>query len=382
MNAARRTSTFRVATAMLGTIIGAGVFGLPAALKDNGILAGSLIFWAMALVVLATHLLYADVIIRTPTMMMHRLPGQVKRLLGNGFATVAFLSHPMQIIGSCFAYLILGGEFLAVLASLAGFSAATLVWQVVFWAAGAVAVFLGLRFIAKLEAPMAWLLVGLLLISTAFFLNGADGSRFVVSHWTNILAPLGVFLFALSGMPAVPEVVALADLDPVRSRLGIAIGSLAAALLMWLFAVFALAKLGNAITSNPADLVKAFPPSLMWLIPAAGFLSVGSCFMILMQDLKSMLRFDAHLAKPVAWALALLSPLMLLFIIPRDFLAAVSVVGSIFGSINGILIAFMAIKIRQKDRGHILVRYGIPGVVAGVFLVVLIWRMLSIGNIF
>jgi len=363
---------------MLGTIIGAGVFGLPAAMKANGILVGSLVFWAMALVVLATHLLYAEAIIRAPQKQDMRLPGHVRRVLGNGFSVIAFVSHPLQIIGASFAYLILGGEFLAVIATSLGIIAPTLVWQIVFWFAGAVAVFLGLKFITKVEGKMAWLLVVLLLISMFFFMNGADGHQFLVGNWGNILSPLGVFLFAMSGMPAVPEVVAFAERDPVRSRLGITIGILAAGFLMWLFAVFALAKLGDTVTSNPADLVKAFPAQAMWLIPVAGFLAVGSCFMVVMQDLKSMLRFDAHLPKRIAWGLALLSPFVLLFLIPRDFLSTIGLVGSVFGSINGILVALLIIRIRQNDKGPFLVKYGLPCVTAAAFLTVFIWRMMSL----
>jgi tyrosine-specific transport protein len=378
MKSAQRTSTLRIAIAMLGTIIGAGVFGLPAALKQNGILAGSVIYWLMALVILAMHLLYADVIIRSLSTAEHRLPGQAKRLLGRGAATIAFISHPLQILGASFAYLILGGEFLSVLAGLVGLHAPTLVWQIVFWIGGAISVFLGLRFIAKLEAPMAWLLVTLLCVSTVFFVRGADGSRFLVANWTNVLAPLGVFLFALSGLPVVPEVVALAGRDPVRSRLGIAIGTLGAAFLMWVFAVFALAKLGDAVTSNPADLVKAFPPYAMWMIPAAGFLAVSSCFMVVTQDLKSMLRYDAHVPKQIAWASALLVPFAMLFFVPRDFLTTVGFVGSIFGSINGLLVTALAFKLRAQDKGSAFVRFGLPCVAAAVFLTVFIWRILSL----
>lgn len=361
---------------MLGTIIGAGVFAVPLAMKGPGILLGSIVFWTIALVMLATHLLYAEVILSEKQMTASRMPGQAKRVLGPWAEWVAYISHPLQIIGACLAYVILGGEFLSVLAGSIGLPAQPILWQILFWCGGAITVFVGLKFVVKVESYTVWALIVLLLIAVGFFVSGADGRLFLEAHWAEVLSPLGIFLFALSGWPVVTEVVSLCQRDPLRSRLAVTIGTLSAALLTWLFGVFGFAALGDRLTTDPVAIMHAFPSILFWVIPAVGFFSVASAFLSMMEDLKATLHLDAKLPKLPSWALALVGPLALLFLVTRDFLGTVSLVGTVFGGMNGFLIAAMALRVRARERQRGWIRFILPSGLVGLFLGVLIWRMM------
>jgi amino acid permease len=71
---------------MGGTIIGAGVFAVPAAMRQSGILRGTIAFWVVALAILSIHLIYSEVVLRNKTLGRERFPGQVRALLGSGLA--------------------------------------------------------------------------------------------------------------------------------------------------------------------------------------------------------------------------------------------------------------------------------------------------------
>lgn len=355
---------------MLGTIIGAGVFAIPYAMKTMGLFAGSFVYWGIALVVLATHLLYAEVILQDASLRRMRLPGHVRKILGEWPGHLALVSHPLNNVGACLAYLILGGEFLAQLASAIGLPDALLSWQLIFWLGGAVVVFFGLTFVVRIEAFLTWGLIGLLLLSVLFFLPQTDVALFVQSHWQTMFVPLGVLLFALSAFNVVPEVVDICNRNRRKTLLAITVGSCGAAVLSWLFGIFGYAAFGDALSRSPAMLARAFPASFFWLLPTLGFLAVATSFITITQDLRAMIYLELRQSTVIAWMIALGAPLALLLTIQRDFLVTVDFVGSIFGAVNGMLIALMAFKRFRRTRM-------IAIVCAAVFFLTFLWRIFS-----
>ncbi len=366
----------RATLLMLGTIIGAGTFALPAAMSQTGVAAGTVAFWIAALAILVIHLLYADIILANTSAASHRLPAQAGASLGPWGRRIAYLSHPAQIIGACLAYLILGGEFLNQLATQAGFGDGALWWQLAFWAGGAATVFVGLKFVARVEAALTWTLGVLLVIATALYVPHLQHTAIVTAHWTPALDNAGVFLFAIFGWAVIPEVASVMGRRQRETRLAVALGTLGAALLIWFFGAFAAAALGA--NAGPEQLGSLFPPMLAWLLPALGFLAVATSFITLIQDLKAMLHLDAHLSKPVAWAIALGSPLFLLFVTARNFLDTVSFVGGVVTGFNAILIAIMAHRVLRKRRlSNIWWRSIAPALSVLAFGAILIRRVLE-----
>jgi len=374
-------SFVKATLAMLGTVIGAGMFALPAAFHAMGILTGSIVFWLVAIAVLATHLLYVEVILKNATIGTHRLPVQAGLLLGPWARRLAYLTHSAQVVGADIAYIILGGEFLSVLAQAIGVHAPLVVWQILFWAGGAATVFIGLRWVATIESKTAWILLGLILLSVFFFARVADGGFVLTMHWIAVPSTIGVFLFALFGWEIVPEVALLLDGDPAKTRLAVAIGSFTAAFSMWLFGVLAYAAIGDTLGTDVGQLASGFPAALFWLLPAVGFFAVVNPFLTLTQSLKTMLRVDAGLSKTWAWVVALGLPLTLFFATSRDFLHTVSFLGAVVASTNGILICAMAYVAFRTSRGRVWVWYvATPLICATLFVLVLIRRLaLSMG---
>ncbi len=360
---------------MLGTIVGAGVYALPAMFKLTGIFAGSVVFWFLACIVLATHLLYADIALRRGEISGRKFPGHAEILLGPWAGYLARIVHPLLLAGVCFAYLLLGGDFLATLSRHVGGPGSVLLWQTLFWITGAFVVFFGLKFVARVESWLTSAFIVVFFFVLSLFVMNAKVSLFATANWNHIFVPFGTFLFSLSAHSVVPDVVLICGRNRKRSLMAVTIGSFGAALLIWLFGVLGYAAVGPTLSTNPSDVVRAFPASLFWLLPAVGSLSVAISFMALMQDLRDELHVEFHLSKVVSWIVALGSPLILLFVTVRNFLATVSFIGGIFGAIIGILISLMALKAHKKVSPIV---QSISWFCAAIFFLAFVWSILTV----
>lgn len=367
----------RATLAMIGTIIGAGIFALPMAMKTAGILAGSIIYWLIVLVILFAHLMYADLILNLPDMRKKRLPGYAEVSLGTWAKYYAYLAHALHTVSACLAYLILAGEFLALLARWLHVYDDVFTWQIIFWLFGAITIFFGLKYVAKIESWLTWGLIAAIILAIFFYVIKADGTLFIETDWLHGIRPIGVFLFSIFGLLVIPEIADICNHDKYKTRLAIGIGTLTSAFVMWLFAVFAYAAMGRDYASH-TQLAFGLPESFFWLIPLVGFLAVATSFLTLTQDFKAMLFLDAKLPKKLAWIIALGSPLLLFLFTTRDFLTTVEFSGFVFSGANGFLVAIMVFAVRDKlyKESNIWRKVVIPCVVASVFLSAVIWRIL------
>lgn len=334
---------------LLGTIIGAGIFGVPAMIGAWGVIPSTIAFAVLTTIVLSAHVLYAEALIvnRKHT----RVAGQAEYWLGKRSATVAGVIQTLQIFGSNLAYIILGGEFIAVLAKMLGYGAPTLFWQVAFWMTGAIVVLYGLKLVARVESYLVWLLVAVIVLLVSVFSTYVDFSIIwdIPSTWT--FEPYGVILFALLGTTSIPEVVDVVNHRRKDTIISVIRGTLTAAILTYAFGVTAWLASSGSLGRDPADIVAYLPPVLAFVVPLFGFLAVMTSFMSSALDLRNMFHMDYHFTNLVSWIVALGVPITLLFLTSRDFLATIGLVGSMFGAALAIFVSFMgraALRRRPK----------------------------------
>ncbi|MEO5927504.1 MAG: aromatic amino acid transport family protein [Patescibacteria group bacterium] len=333
--------------ALVGTIIGAGVFGVPLVFARMGIVMGSIVFWGAALLMMTAHLLFIEVIARDHA--RRRLPGYVGRVLGKSVGWVAVASHAFHLTGVNLAYLILGGQFLAVLLAPLSPGMTVLSWQIVFWVMGAISAFAGLRLIAKIEAVITWIFLTVLLIITmaAFVQSSVMPSlELGTFSWQGI----GVFLFALSGVTIIPEVHELTNKRIRITRAIVMAASFATAMLIWLFGIgISMAANGRDLSSVTA-IASVLPPSVAWLVPVFGLFAVASSFFITSYDLRAMYRYDLKLSVTLTWILAAGIPLGLLLFTTRDFFATIDIVGGVFNGFSIVLVSIAAWAVMRREK--------------------------------
>lgn len=369
-----RPSPLPAFLALIGTIIGAGVFGVPLVFSHMGVVLGSLLFLGVALLMLSAHLLFVELIARDHS--RRRLPGYVGRVLGKRAEWVAIGSHAFHLTGVNLVYLILGGEFLASLfsASLPGVS--ILQWQIMFWVAGAILAFAGLRLLAKVEAAITWVFLTVLLIVTAAAFvqtSSLPSMGLGIFSWTGI----GVFLFAVSGLTIIPEIHEIAGKHIRLTRIIVTAASLTTAFLIWMFGLAISFAANGRDLSSVAAVASVLPVSVAWLVPVFGLLSVSSSFYITNYDLRAMYLYDLKLSKPLSWVFGIGIPLVLLLATTRDFFSTIDIVGGIFNALNVVLVACAAwvVMRREKNGPAFWWRALMPFVVMALFGFIILQRL-------
>lgn len=372
----RARSIVMAALAMVGTIIGAGIFGLPAAFAAVGFWPGTLLFWVLAIATTITHVLFAGLLLNEHRRM--RLTGLVDRHLDPFFHVVAQITYPLQIVASVFAYLILGGEFLSVLTRAIGIQAPVGVWQLLFWILGGVTVLFGLKMVAKINSVATSAKMAALLLAVVVAWPLVEFGYTRLGGWTDWFLPFGIFLYALSGLSAVGETVEITRRNKNDALWAVGIGTLVSALLSWLFGVaIYLAARGYPLRTIP-EVISVLPSGWALLIPFLGLLSVLTAYLGMAEDLKETLDLDFKLDAKQATIIALGLPALMLLAFSRDFLGTIGFIGSVFVGINGLMICAMAFKSFEKERRASTRLVGLFTIVilAGIYLFGLFQRIL------
>lgn len=324
-------SWLKATLTLTGTIIGAGIFALPQAFAEIGLWKSSFIFWGIALLVCLTHLMLVD--IQLASRQKLRLVGAVHRWLGKRVFFFTAISYPCQLIGASLAYILLGASFLQILfAPFAVLSFSAVFWQVLFWGGGALTVMAGLGILAKVESWATWFLIGALLLGS-FLVWGSGGALMVSSSWGQAIGLFGLCLFSLGGIAGMGEVVEIAERNRRRAYLATVAGTLTAAFISWIFAVsFA----GDGDRSGAV---------LTWILAFAGLLAVATSFVVIVKDLESTFRLDLDVTPRHSLIYALAIPLTLAFVTTVNVRGVIDAVGTIFGGVNGILVALTASRV-------------------------------------
>ena len=368
----------RATLTMIGTIVGAGIFGIPAMFEKTGVFVGSVVFWIVTAVILATHLLFVELVVRDPE--RRRFPGYVGKILGPWTKRFSAVVYLLGSSGANFAYVVLGGLFLSQIASAFGIGIGDVVWQILFWAGGALIVLAALRVVAKIESVLTWLLIAVMLLLIAFAIPQANPLRFVPQHWDLAFVPLGTFIFALFGMMAVPEVHEIAGRRADRTRWAVAIGTIASGILTWLFGVFVFAAVSPGFASDFGAMAHIISmPLLRFILPLIGLLAVITSFITSAFDLQAMIRLDLGQRAWVGRLVTFGIPLVLLFLTARDFLQTIDIVGALFTACDGVIVCIAAAVVMRRDRRRPSVWWTVvtPATAVAAFLVAMVQRLLA-----
>lgn len=337
--------TRKIALVLLGTIIGAGIFALPAMFRALGLWKASGVFFGISLMVWATHLLLADVVLSDTT--RRRLAGYAAKRLGPLWRWIAHITYPLNILGTHVAYLLLGGAFVAFLGSYVHFPMRELTGQVLFWVICFAVSIWGVKVMTAIDTAAVWLLIVSMVVMSGigFWLTRLP---LPIPTSSDVFFPFGIFLFSLSGAPVIGECVELVGRRRRETFWVITIGTLGAAFLSWLFGV-SLAYLSPEAIQRPVDAIRALPVWIAWLIPVIGFLAILTSYITTAQDLRTSFELDFSFTSLEAWVTTICVPMIIVLLVVPSFLQVIGFVGTVFGGINGILIALLGFQVIGSD---------------------------------
>lgn len=323
----------------LGTVIGVGIFGLPYVASKAGFFIVLLYFLILGVVAFFIHFIFGRVALGTEK--IHRLPGYVERYLGSIWKKITFLVVSLGLLGALLAYLIIGGEFLKLFFG-PYFGGQIIFYTLLFFTAGAILIFLGVRSISQVELS---LFVTLFIIFFLFLMKALPAVNFAHLKTLNLNflpLPYGVILFSLWGTAIIPEIKEMLGGDKEKLRKLLLVG-IALSIIVYLVFIFIIFGVTGPFTSKEA--MSGFAETLGDGIIKLGFIfgtiTCFTSFITLGLTLKKVLWYDFGLSPTLAWAITCFLPLLLFFLGLREFIKVIGLTGALMLGVEGIIIVFL-----------------------------------------
>ncbi len=353
-----RRSFFLAVPALVGLTIGAGAFALPSLFARFGIWQASLCFWFLVACVVVVKRLYVDVILAVQT--PHRLPGYVRLTLGQRWGAVAVGTYFFPMYAGQVVYLILGSVFFQSLLAWFGIGVPRRLSMLVIFAFVAAAVWGGLRRVARVDAALVSfnLILFTSVILAAAFRGPAPTQLIAQPSWE----AFGLVLFALSALAIIPEVVELTGRQSRAAKRAITVGTLLSAVFIWLFAVFMARAGGALLSSQPESLLFALPGWARVVLPLMGLVSIGTAYLTTAEALQGTWRHDYGFRFAPSWLVTLFPSLFFALLIKDGFMLLVTIIGTVCGGVNGVLVGMMRVAIAERKRELFALALGLTAV--------------------
>ena len=319
---------------LLGTIIGAGIFGIPYVIAKSGIIPGFFYLLILGGAFLLIHLFFGEIVLRTKE--KYRLVGYAQKYLGNWGRILITISTILGLTGALLAYIILSGDFLKIIFSFLNLP--SFYFSLMFWAILSYFIFRGIKLIAPAELLMNIVFFFIIFLIFCFALPKLNLQNFSLINFEHIFLPYGVILFSLVGWMAIPIISETFKGLEVKKNLKKVIIS-AILIVVFLYFLFALAVIGVSGKNTTPEVFQGLLPYLGQKIvifgALLGILAIVTSFLILGNYFKNTLFYDYKIPKWISASIACGLPFILFLIGFREFIEVSGFVGTIIGVIEG-----------------------------------------------
>lgn len=358
------------ASMITGTVVGAGILGLPFVFYRTGFLLSCflLMFSIIISLLLMIYISELDFNIKS----VHQVPGLVKHALGKKAGFVQFLAFAIGTYGATTAYTIAVGKILNLLL---GFNSTNIMFY--YFILCSVLIFLGLKAVGKTEFFLSTIVISIILFLSSvisFGVNPVNLSRFSLD---DIMLSYGVILFACLGVNIIPEVNIYLKEDKRRVKLSIITAMIICFSIYFFFSYSFAGAFGANIHDVAIDNLKG---KLLILGSVFACLSMTSAYLSLGLTLKDSFMQDYKVKNDIIATLATTIPSLFIAVLMNPgFVNALSFTGAYVASIEGILIALSIIKHRKKYKMRLVKMNNFPlYMIIIVFSLVLIFKTYSL----
>ncbi len=356
---------FTAVALIVGTIIGAGVFGIPYAIAQSGFYIGLIHLIVLGIFVTLMTLYMGEVVLRTKK--NSQFIGLAEKYLGEKGKWAMFATMIIGIFGAITAYLVGIGSSVAHL-----IGSNPMFYTLLFFMIASPIIYYGLKSISLIGLVLSTLLVIILLGISFFVMPDIQLANLNYMNLSNAMVPYGVILFACLGYSVIPEVGMLLKKQKKKMLPAIV---LATFICMGLYALFSFTVVGayglnvaEIATQSLSGIKNVFGTIVAILAMATGFLALGLV-------MKHVFYMDLKIDKRISWAIVCFIPLSIAFFLSPGFVDALAFTGTYAGGLTGILSCFLVLEARKK--GNRKPEYVVPG---GNFLVY-ISMLIFIGGI-
>jgi tyrosine-specific transport protein len=340
---------------MVGTAIGAGVFGLPYVASKSGFIPALLLVLILGSVTLILNLMYGEVTLRTAN--KGRLVGYCEKYIGdNGKKVAAFITF-FSLYANILAYIILGGVFLNALFS-GYFGGNEFVYSLIIFLLVSGGIYVSLKLVSFMELLMvAFLFVAIIgIIFKGFAFVSVD--NLLSYDFSQSFFPFGVVLFSFGALSAIPELEHIIKEKQRKIKGAIIAGTIIPAVVFILFMGVVVGVTGSNTSQEAlSGLNSVMGDGVVTLGLIFGVLAITTSYLMIGINLKEVFWYDYHLSEKKSWALTCFVPFIVFVLGLRDFITVANIAGSIAGGLVGILV--ITVFYKAKGRGDMKPAYEI-----------------------
>ncbi len=365
-------------TTLVGTIIGAGILGIPYVVAKAGFLVGFILMLVLGIAFIFLNLFAGEVVLRTKE--QHQLTGYAEKYLGMGGKRVMTFTLLFAIYGALTAYLIGEGETLHAIFQWGE----PLYYSLFFFIVGVLIVWKGMKSTGKAELILISLLFLVVIFITFFSYQNLNFGNFTFFDFGKIFLPYGIILFAMAGSPAIPEMQEVLGKDKQLMKKAIVVGTAIPIVLyiVFTFVILGLVGLDQFEMLAPNERIATVALS-MYAHPLLGILanmlailSMFTSFLTLGTALVQVYEYDYALSRLISMLLTFMIPLIIVIFNLTTFIAVLGITGAVAGGLDGILITLMYWK--AKVLGDRTPEYSLPSYkwIGGLLIILFIFGIL------
>lgn len=330
---------YSAVSVLVGTIIGAGILGIPYVVAKSGFLIGIIEIIGIGILMCLVNLMFGEVILRTKG--EHQFVGYAGRYFGKRgrfFSTFIIIA---SIYGALIAYIIGVGKSMGALTGIN-----PLTCSLVFFVIVAILLYFGLNVFSGSEFFVASCLLIVTLLLFIFGINYVDINNFSKITY-DFATPYGVIFFACLGFSAIP--LAKEVLGEKKKILWkVLLIGMSIPIIVYLLFTFLVVGISGSRTTEIATLGLNFHPVLFLLGNLFAILAMFNSFVGLGFALKEMYIYDFGIGRAGSWCLACLVPLIIFLLGVQDFIQVISVSGALAGGLTGVMIVMIFFKAKKK----------------------------------
>ncbi|MEK6952236.1 MAG: aromatic amino acid transport family protein [Nanoarchaeota archaeon] len=338
---------------LIGSIIGAGVLGLPFVFYQSGMWTGILVLILLGITTLTVNLYVGEIALRTKD--VHELTGYCEKYLGKKAKKIMTLAMGVSIIGALVAYLIGVGQALGAI-----FNGNPFFYSIIYFIIMSALIFYGIKSVSNSELILGGIMLTLMILILFFSFNYVKVENLYGFDLWKIFVPYGVILFALIGTSSIPEMRAVLDKNRKELKKSIFLGSLIPILLYGLFAVIILGVTGfNTTEVATIGLGKAIGEHMVLLGNLFAVFSMSTSFLALGLALRWVLQLDYGISGFVSWGVTCITPFLVFLTGIMGFIKAMWFAGAVSGGVEGILLilTFHAAKKKSERKPEYELKY-------------------------
>ncbi|MAG52889.1 MAG: hypothetical protein CMH62_02905 [Nanoarchaeota archaeon] len=363
-----KNEVYKAIAVLVGTIIGAGVLGIPYVVAQAGFLTGLLDIVLLGIVILLINLAVGEVVLRTKG--KHQLTGYAQKYLGGKGRALMTFSMAFGIYGALLAYLIGVGEALGAI-----FSANPFWFSLGFFVMVSSIIYFGIKGVASSELLLSSAVIFLVLLisAVAFFSGRMELSNLTEFSLMKLFIPYGVILFAFIGAASVPEAGEVLVKNKRSLKKAIIIGSLIPLAMYVIFTTAVVGVFGIKITEvATVGLGLVFGKWIVILANLFAVFAMTTSFLALGLALREMYNYDYKVSKFSSWAFTIFVPFVIFLFGFKSFINVIGTTGVIAGGVEGTLIVLMLWKAKKKSERKPEYSIGVSKLIGAILIGVFI----------